>query len=231
MKAISMSILKLSILGLFILGHQPKVFAERKEPIEQYSTPAPSSSSQLTIPVDFIVITKDNSAAINKKWLNAKFVQKNLNTAKKHLFYKVHFKLGSIYEYKSTSQYNSLSQGGALDIAVGNRQEKRITVTISGPNTQDAVGLAYVGQTMTPAFAMRSRYNGTDSYSQPAKDNNAYVFLHELAHNMGLDHCVSGSSALCADNVWANPSNAQKMADYIRSVLNYTTEQRSGSDR
>lgn len=194
-------------------------------------TQAFAQSVQVTIPVDFIVFTPHNSPRLNAKWLNAKFVQKNLNVAKGHLFGQVHFKLGSIRRYKSWDLYQSATQQDALDMAVSQRSEARITVAISGPETQDAVGLAYNGRTIEPAFAMRSRYNGTDSYSDYAKANNAYVFLHELAHNMGLGHCSPGQTSLCTDNVWASPEHAQVMTDYLRTVLNYPAQRESYENR
>ncbi len=190
------------------------------------------AESQVTIQVHFLVFTPDGSAGLNAKWLNTTYVQRMLNRANANLFGLATFTIGSIQQVNSSSLYNSQSQMDALNFAYSRRQMNSITVAISGPFTQDSVGRAYSGyEPSSPAFAMRSRYNQpATAHTAEAIQNNSLVFLHELGHNMKLDHCASGQTSLCTDNIWSSPANAQQMVDYLISVVRYV-EPRSGSDR
>jgi hypothetical protein len=209
------------LLGRFILflvtclmSLQNEAFAKGKK--------TSSSQSQVSIYVDFIVVTPDDSVGANKKWLDRKFVQRNLNAANANLFGMVTFQLGEIQQYKSSSLYNSPKQTDSLSLARSNQQANRITVAISGPSTQDSLGVAYTSKNYYPLFAMRSYYNDAKtSYSTAAIDHNSLIFIHELAHNMGIGHCEEGSTKICADNIWTSTTYAAEVVKYLDTVVNY----------
>ena len=198
-----------------LMSLQQEAFAKGKK--------TSSSQSQVSIYVDFIVVTPDDSAGANKKWLDQNFVQRNLKAANNNLFGMVTFQLGEIQQYRSTGLYNSPKQTDSLSLARSHQSVNRITVTISGPSTQDSLGVAYTSRNYYPLFAMRSYYNDAKtSYSAAAIDHNSLIFIHELAHNMGIGHCEEGSTKICTDNIWTSTTYAAEMVKYLQTVVNYS---------
>ncbi len=180
------------------------------------------SNSAINVPVVFYVqVPKSGDGyALNSKWLDldAEYVTMVLDRASTLLFNKVHFYESDIYSVESG--YGSPSQAPALNLAIGYRSPQQITVGISGPDTTSTAGLSRDGMSYEPAFSMRSRFNGSDYESTQAINNTAKIFLHELAHNMNLDHCNQvPAGALCTDNIWKNQDTAQVMVNYLINVM------------
>lgn len=101
----------------------------------------------------------------------------------------------------------------------GIRTRNRVTAVVTGPQTQDAMGMAFTRKTSVPYLAMRSLFNApSNQYTERAIAHNSQIFLHELVHNMGIGHCRPGQTSICTDNVWRYKSNAVQVMNYLKNV-------------
>lgn len=164
-----------------------------------------------------VLYPNDDNFAV-QKWFNYDYIWTVLSTLSKNLQYYVWFPY-SLSGIKNHSLYYSKSQYQTLKKYRYLRKNKQITAVISGPNTTDAAGITYLGYSKSPYFAMRSRYNSSKNwYSSKAYNNTALIFLHELAHNMNLNHCKSGQSSMCTDNIHKSAARAWQVVLYLSRI-------------
>ncbi len=156
----------------------------------------------------------------NNKWLSGPYVGKVFSSLKSSLFNMVDFSVKERSKYVSDYYFNHKKQKKSLKKFKSYRKSGHISAVITGPNTNDAAGMAYVTKSSQPTFVMRSRYNyGNSVWKNYAIKNTALIFLHELGHNMlKLDHCKKGQSSLCTDNIHTSKDRASQVVKRMSSI-------------
>lgn len=180
------------------------------------------SGRQLKMPVN-MEVTLDNNGGGNNAWKESDYVLAVLAQARVVIGNVVGFDITKKDYYRNSGLYQDKNQLSTLNRASGFRSRNKIQVHISGPGTTSSSGLSWVGKNTEPVFAMRARYNdwsNPSSYkSAAAYDNTAKIFLHELGHNMGLDHCGSSQGTkLCTDNFFRLDQGRSELVKYLNQV-------------
>lgn len=186
-------------------------------------TPAPTPSSEMVVNagaknvgVKFIVARKKDGTG-NEKWVDKTYLEAVLKEASR-ISTNVNFILVSISSKNDDGLFLGNNQLPHLNLATRKASKKYITVAISGEKTTSSSGLAWVGYRKVPVFAMRSRFNGTDAKTPKAINNTAGIFVHELGHNMGLNH-ASRTSPIHTDNYTRVEGGLKLSAEYFKKNL------------
>ncbi|WP_041577903.1 zinc-dependent metalloprotease family protein [Bdellovibrio bacteriovorus] len=169
-----------------------------------------------------MVVTFDDAGNGNTAWKKFFYSREVLARAAKVLGNIVGFDLKSRSTIRSTSLYKDKSQLPHLKRAQSGSGGSKIQTVVSGPGTTSSSGLSWVGKNYRPHFAMRSRYNDWSSTAKyataSAYDNTAKIYLHELGHNMGLDHCGKNQKTLCTDNFFNLNDGRSTLLNYLKQV-------------
>ncbi len=182
--------------------------------------PAP----QVIARTDYHVTTNGNQRHANNKWLDRNFLRLVRDRITANLRNRFTFWMGPIQEIRNAGDYNNRAQRSLLYKYSSRRKRGMVNVIVSGPNTSDGMGYAWVGRNSSPYFVMRSLFNSKDSRSfyyerKPgAINHNSLIYIHELAHNMGLRHCSSGQKSFCTDNLHHTASGADYVKNYMSSI-------------
>lgn len=177
-------------------------------------------------PLNLYISTNDAGAG-NDSWRQSDYLYSLLEKIKSIVGNVAGFKLTLQQQIRSSFYYDNHDQYPLLANYNYLRGFGRVTAIVSGFNTPLTAGLSWLGRTDQPIFVMRSRYNypyfntgNTINYkSETALDNTAKIFLHELGHNMGLNHCNAvATGALCTDNYWLTDSGRQFLLSYLNSL-------------
>ncbi len=172
------------------------------------------------IGVTFYVTRKTNGQG-NEKWFDRAFVNRLIDRVNTFVALPGHkMFVKSINPISNDNNFNAPTQNELLVLFNNLRLHKQIVVIITGEDTQDSAGLAFSGETDWTYFALRSRYNGEESYSETALNDNAQIFLHELGHKMGLAHW-DGVSLVHTDNFYGVLEGRNMMDRYL-SKLNHS---------
>lgn len=118
--------------------------------------------------------------------------------------------------------YFSYSQDRLTDAFQNKGSSDRVTAVISAPSARDSFGRAYVQSSSAPIFIMNNcaNYGVYSSQFDPGSDRDQSctgvgIFLHELGHQMGLSHCVTGSTRVCTDNIATTTAGRQFLVNHI----------------
>lgn len=140
------------------------------------------------------VIT-DNAGRGNDKWLMKEYTDKVIAEVNNYFSSDVvRFKITRKIQVKDTERYH-WNQKKLLDKYDSKDQRGLLTVVISS-ETYDgrSSGITHGRLDSEPFFVMRSRYNSLDRTADDYFDSpiahrkTARLFIHELGHEMGLDH-------------------------------------------
>ncbi len=128
-------------------------------------------------------------------------------------------------DYRSLLQsdtYFSYSQERLTDAFQNRGTSGRVTAIVSAPSARDSFGRAYVQSSSAPIFIMNNCANyGVYSAKFAAGSfqdqgcTGVGIFLHELGHQMGLSHCVAGSTRVCTDNIASTTAGRQFLVNHI----------------
>ncbi len=173
---------------------------------------------------DYHVTSNGNKNHANNKWLDRNFLRAVRDRIKANLRNRFTFWMGPIREIRNASDYNDKAQRSLLYKYSSLRKQGMVNVVVSGPATSDGMGYAWVGRNSSPYFVMRSLFNSKDPKSfyyerKPgAINHNSLIYIHELAHNMGLRHCSAGQKSFCTDNLHHNNAGADYVKNYMSSI-------------
>lgn len=171
-----------------------------------------------TADVNFFILRKDNGSG-NELW-SAEFVEQMVKDLTDLTEGNVKFVIASRKYIKNTDSYNlkTLEEAGGKYLHL--KKFTEITVLIANPGTTDAWGKAMnVNYNYEPYFTMRAR---SDIPSDRSKARNAAaIFLHELGHNMDMEHDYE--DAVHMDNHYYE--QPWILADYIRGLNSCTSAQ------
>lgn len=153
-----------------------------------------ASPSRKLIPVVLYVIT-DNAGRGNDKWLTDEYTDKVIAEVNSYFSSEVvRFKISKIIQVKDTERYG-WSQKKLLKKYDSKDKKGQVTVVISSEIYDgSSSGRTHGRLDSEPMFVMRSRHNGLDRtaddyYDSPtAIKKTARLFIHELGHEMGLEH-------------------------------------------
>lgn len=165
-----------------------------------------------------VLFPTSRSSHANTKWGRG-FIAEMFKRTRKQMFYLYSFRQDQHKVIKNEGDFFHSKMKHSLGKYRGLRRNGKVTSVVTGPHTNDAMGMAYVGRTSSPYFTMRSLFNHpSNQYSERAIAHNSQIFLHELVHNMGIGHCRSGQTSICTDNVWRYKSNAVKVMEYLKGI-------------
>lgn len=165
--------------------------------------PTPPASGGVTqIPIVMYVIT-NYAGQGNDKWLTKDYTDRIVNDVNEIYNSKtIKFYLAKKYKISDNKIYD-YSQGKLLDKYDGKAVRGQVTIVISGEKYDGkSSGITHGKLDSKPFFVMRSRYNSLNPNAVPNKEISqlgyynsanairatAYLFTHELGHEMGLDH-------------------------------------------
>lgn len=177
-------------------GNAVSITSEERDLIQ----PAP----RVTALVRFLVHTRKTGSG-NNQWSSPDFRPAVLENAGEVLGQVLSFKEHQSEIIKKDKLYDK-KQRELLKSYSGKKDDSVITAAISGPNANDSGGIAYVNRPGKP-FVMKSctdmRKNKKFTFDTDANCTARGIFLHELAHVYGLNHCKSrDQSKLCTENYW-----------------------------
>lgn len=182
------------------------------EPPQEAQT-AGNTLGSTTIPVDVWVMTRNDGTG-NELW-DYQYTQNMLWHASAQVDFTVSFWLRS-FDYDSNTDDYDLNQGPLLSYLRSLRTPSVITVVISNPNTTDSAGVSFVQYSNQPFLVMRSRFQDWSGL-----DPTSHIFLHELGHNMNLQHWPQDRLGLPfhADDYWQRQDGRQYLLQYARSLI------------
>jgi predicted Zn-dependent protease len=172
-----------------------------------------------------VLVPEGKTANNNSKFIQKEYQNKSLEAATKLLKGRTDFQVNQSLKIANQRDYDTLSQNSILRKYRGHGVARQITTVVTNQRAKDANGMAYISNSSTPFFVMKTyaSYIGKQPTSQEYRTN-ALIILHELGHNMmGLRHCSPGQKTICTDNVWNSSAHTQQMIDRLKNIgaLNY----------
>lgn len=188
------------------------VLACTAEPPQEAST-AGNLLAGPSVPVDVWVVRRSDGTG-NPLW-NELYIENLLWQASVQTNFTVHFWLQNLTLYDDTATY-TLNQLPLLSFLRDLRIPRVITVVISNPETTDSAGSSFAEYTARPYFVMRSRLPDESGLIPTA-----LIFLHELGHNMNLQHTpqVWLDLPFSTDDYWQRDDGRQYLRHYSRFLL------------
>ncbi len=170
-----------------------------------------------------LYVLRKNDGTGNEYW-NKPYTEDMMNKMTSFLKGEIVFVLEKYENVRNSTAYEERTQGNLTGHEINGQRIAtltnftKITAVVSNPNTNDAAGKAFnLRYTFEPIFALRSRdKNGTPQDIH----NTAKIFLHELGHNMGMEHDYGGPVNM--DNRYVH--NPEIYVDYVNRLNSCTNE-------